>query len=86
MALTFFGVAWCVLAGVTNHPIQVSGSVLQHVVPGGDRENRNKNIKRNRGEAEVTVRSTGVSYRDPPCLGDILYIDSALDKVKILCH
>lgn len=57
MALTFFGVAWCVLAGVTNHPIQVSGSVLQHVVPGGDRENRNKNIKRNRGEAEVTVNS-----------------------------
>lgn len=33
--LTFFGVRRCVLAGVANHPIEVPGSVFQHVIPGG---------------------------------------------------
>ena len=35
VVLTFFGVGWCILTGVANHPIEVPGSVLQHVVPGG---------------------------------------------------
>lgn len=34
VALTFFGVTGCILAGVANHPIQVPGSVFQHVIPG----------------------------------------------------
>lgn len=32
--LTFFGVARRVLAGVAHHPVEVSGPVLQHVIPG----------------------------------------------------
>lgn len=34
VGLTFFGVTWCILAGVANHPIEVPGSVFQHVIPG----------------------------------------------------
>ena len=32
-ALTFFGVAGSILAGVANHPIEVPGSIFQHVIP-----------------------------------------------------
>lgn len=38
--LTLFGVGGCVLAGVAHHPVQVPGSVLQHVIPGRDEEER----------------------------------------------
>lgn len=31
--LTFSGVARCILTGVANHPVEVPGSVLQHVIP-----------------------------------------------------
>ena len=31
--LTFFGVARCILTGVTHLPIEVPGSVLQNVIP-----------------------------------------------------
>lgn len=33
--LTFFGVTWCILTRVANHPIEVPGSVFQHVIPRG---------------------------------------------------
>lgn len=34
VVLTFFGVGWCILTGMANHPVEVPGSVLQHVIPG----------------------------------------------------
>lgn len=37
VGLTFFGVARCVLAGVANHPVEVSGSVFKHVIPEKDK-------------------------------------------------
>lgn len=34
IGLTFFGVAWCILAGVADHPVEIPGSGLKHVIPG----------------------------------------------------
>ena len=37
--LTFFGVAWSILAGVAHLPIEVPGPVLQDIVPVRDHKN-----------------------------------------------